>query len=55
MNHLLARLRANAAAHTLASTTFYEECGCVRTPTDRHNALRERSSYIMQQAGLFRV
>ena len=54
MRHLLATLRARLATRTLASTTFCDECGEVRTPACRHEALRERTQCRAQEIGLYR-
>ena len=54
MRHLLAQLRARAAARTLAATTFCEECGCVCTPACRHDTLRERLRNEAQYAAPWR-
>ena len=54
MRHLLARLRARATVRTLAATTFCEGCGCVCTPTCRHEALRARMRDEAQRAAPLR-
>lgn len=55
MRHLFHHLRARAAAQTVATTTFCEECGGVCTPEDRRDALRDRQRDTIQRAALYHV
>ena len=55
MRHVFHHLRARAAAQTLAATTFCEDCGGVRTPEDRRDALHERQRDTIRRAALYRV
>jgi len=54
MRHLLTQLRARLATHTVAVTTFCDECGEVCTPTCRHEALRERTYRRAVELNLYR-
>lgn len=53
MLHVPIRFRRRAINRAIAGTTFCDECGCVRTPQGRREALREDNEQRVRRAILF--